>query len=75
MSNLKEGVDYYINKDGLFVFTEAYHLRRGYCCKSGCLHCPYGFGIVPKETLREKACLPYRQGKLKVVPEKSLREK
>jgi hypothetical protein len=25
------------------IFTEAYHLRRGYCCQSGCRHCPYGF--------------------------------
>ena len=24
------------------VFTAAYHLRRGYCCQSGCRHCPYG---------------------------------
>jgi len=24
------------------VFTEAYHLRRGYCCNSNCRHCPYG---------------------------------
>lgn len=23
------------------VFTEAYHLRRGYCCNTGCRHCPY----------------------------------
>ena len=23
------------------VFTEAYHLRRGYCCNSSCRHCPY----------------------------------
>ena len=23
------------------VLTEAYHLRRGYCCNSGCRHCPY----------------------------------
>ena len=34
--------DYYI-ENGLLVFTEAYHLRRGYCCKNGCRHCPYGF--------------------------------
>jgi hypothetical protein len=34
--------DYYV-ENGLLVFTEAYHLRRGYCCKSGCRHCPYGF--------------------------------
>lgn len=23
------------------VFTAQYHLRRGYCCNSGCRHCPY----------------------------------
>lgn len=38
---LKEGEDYYINEEGLFVFTEKYHLKRGYCCGSGCRHCPY----------------------------------
>jgi hypothetical protein len=31
---------YYI-ENGLIVFTAAYHLKRGYCCKSGCRHCPY----------------------------------
>ena len=25
------------------VFTEKYLRERGYCCKSGCRHCPYGF--------------------------------
>jgi hypothetical protein len=24
------------------VFTAAYHRKRGYCCNSGCRHCPYG---------------------------------
>lgn len=38
---LKEGEDFYFNSEGLMVFTEAYHLKRGYCCKSGCKHCPY----------------------------------
>ena len=23
------------------VFTAKYHLKRGYCCNSGCRHCPY----------------------------------
>ncbi|HEY9138424.1 MAG TPA: DUF5522 domain-containing protein [Terriglobus sp.] len=23
------------------VFTAAYHRKRGYCCGSGCRHCPY----------------------------------
>ncbi|MPR33681.1 DUF5522 domain-containing protein [Salmonirosea aquatica] len=35
--------DYYFNEEGLMVFTATYHLKRGYCCKSGCRHCPYGF--------------------------------
>lgn len=26
----------------LMVFTAAYHLKRGFCCGSGCRHCPYG---------------------------------
>lgn len=36
--------DYYYNEEGYIVMTEQYLLRRGYCCKSGCKHCPYGFG-------------------------------
>jgi hypothetical protein len=32
--------DFYFH-NGLMVFTAAYHLRRGYCCGSGCRHCPY----------------------------------
>jgi hypothetical protein len=35
-----EGVDYYV-ENGCWVFTAAYHLRRGACCGSGCRHCPY----------------------------------
>jgi len=33
--------DFYFDLGGLMVFTSAYHLRRGYCCNSGCRHCPY----------------------------------
>lgn len=40
MSDLIEGEDYYCEK-GLFVFTSACHLKRGYCCGSKCRHCPY----------------------------------
>ncbi|MCB9339182.1 MAG: hypothetical protein H6577_13710 [Lewinellaceae bacterium] len=36
--------DYYI-ENGLLVFTRQYHLKRGYCCQSGCRHCPYGFVV------------------------------
>lgn len=35
--------DYYFTPEGYIVFTEQYLLKRGYCCRSGCRHCPYGF--------------------------------
>ena len=45
---LSEGKDYYINEQGLLVFTSAYLLERGYCCGSGCKHCPYNYERVPE---------------------------
>ena len=39
---LIEGVDYYM-ENGFMVFTAHYLCNRGYCCESGCRHCPYGF--------------------------------
>src|SRR6218665_2455971 len=39
---LRENEHYYV-ENGLYVFTERYHMLRGGCCKSGCRHCPYGF--------------------------------
>jgi hypothetical protein len=35
--------DFYFDGPNL-VFTAAYHLKRGYCCNSGCRHCPYQSG-------------------------------
>ena len=37
-----ENIDYYF-ENGLMVLTSAYLLKRGFCCKSGCRHCPYGY--------------------------------
>lgn len=42
-NKLIDGIDFYLTPEGYRCFTEAYHLKRGYCCKSGCRHCPYGF--------------------------------
>ena len=39
---LTEGVHFY--REGPYVvFTERYLRERGYCCESGCRHCPYGY--------------------------------
>ncbi|MFN8283929.1 MAG: DUF5522 domain-containing protein [Chitinophagales bacterium] len=40
-NELIENIDYYIDENGYFVFTKAYHLKRGYCCGNGCKHCPW----------------------------------
>lgn len=50
-----EPEDFYKSPEGYIIFTEKYHLKRGYCCKNGCKHCPYGFDkktgkINPKPT-------------------------
>lgn len=37
---LVEGEDYYL-EGAAMVFTARFLLRRGYCCESGCRHCPY----------------------------------
>ena len=44
----KDDEEMYYWENGLMVFTRAFHLRRGYCCKSGCRHCPYGFSKVKR---------------------------
>ena len=33
--------DFYFNEQGFMVFTREYHLKRGYCCKNDCKHCPW----------------------------------
>ena len=50
---LAEGRDYYY-EGRYMVFTELYLRERGYCCESGCRHCPWGYradvrGDVPRE--------------------------
>jgi len=41
LEQLKEGTDFYFEA-GLMVFTSAYHVKRGFCCKNKCRNCPYG---------------------------------
>jgi hypothetical protein len=52
-SNLDEN-DYYISPEGYIVFTEKYHTKRGYCCKSGCKHCPYGYDFKTGNFVEKK---------------------
>lgn len=35
----------YEDVNGNTIFTSQYFRNRGSCCKSGCLHCPYGYTL------------------------------
>ncbi|HTW46333.1 MAG TPA: DUF5522 domain-containing protein [Acidobacteriaceae bacterium] len=52
--SLVEGEDYYMDGPYL-VFTEAYHRKRGYCCNSGCRHCPWRAAATGDEVEEETA--------------------
>ncbi|TDE02077.1 DUF5522 domain-containing protein [Flavobacterium sandaracinum] len=47
-NKMTEGEDFYYTPEGYKCFTEKHHLKRGYCCKSGCRHCPYASPLTPK---------------------------
>lgn len=46
--NITQDKDYYYDENGYMVFTEAYHLKKGYCCGHGCRHCPFDYESVPE---------------------------
>lgn len=50
---LEDG-DFYL-EDGFMVFTREYHLKRGFCCKSGCRHCPWGYRLERKSKAQKNA--------------------
>lgn len=35
----------YLSEDGRTVFTSQFLKNRGTCCKSACLHCPFGYTL------------------------------
>lgn len=45
---LHQGIDYHL-ENGVMVFTEWYHLKRGECCGNACRHCPYDHENVSLE--------------------------
>ena len=60
--DFKEGVHFYYNGNNFLVFTEKYHLQRGYCCGNGCTHCPYNYTNVP-EPLKSTLLQEKKNGK------------
>jgi 8-oxo-dGTP pyrophosphatase MutT (NUDIX family) len=65
---LVEGVDYYVDPEGLWVFTADFLRRRGFCCHQGCRHCPYDPEPAATPSTRERAsALCLHEGRLLVV--------
>lgn len=56
--NKKIETDDFYMENGYMVFTAKYHLKRGYCCQSGCRHCPYE---SPKDTVEKSVKLNEEQ--------------
>ncbi|MCY7422930.1 MAG: DUF5522 domain-containing protein [Chitinophagaceae bacterium] len=46
MSKLITDRNLYYKENGYIVFTEKYHLQKGFCCGNGCRHCPYEYEKV-----------------------------
>ena len=59
-----EGIQYYKDPDGKWVFTETYHKERGYCCGNACRHCPYQYEAVP-EPVKKRMILISELSKIK----------
>ena len=54
-NRLQINKDDFYYKDGMVVFKESYHIKRGRCCGCGCLHCPYDKRKVGNTTLKKKS--------------------
>lgn len=48
----KEGVDYYMSRDGFRIPTALGLIKRGYCCGNGCKNCPYDPKAIKGNTQR-----------------------
>ena len=55
MGKLIEGEDFYC-EGPYVVFTEKFLRERGYCCESGCRHCPYGFRSDHRSDTSDTTC-------------------
>ncbi len=54
MEKFEEGDFYWDKEYGYRVFTEQYLLKRGFCCKNACRHCPYGYDKRTQQLKKQK---------------------
>jgi hypothetical protein len=59
----------YLTPEGHTVFTSTFLKNRGSCCRSACLHCPYGF-TLKKYRLQFKEISPDDKSEIEMILEK-----
>ena len=72
-SKLTSGQDYYLDESGLMVLTAKFLLKRGFCCGSGCKHCPYEESTLINPYIPRELQIP-QQESLDQINENSLSE-
>lgn len=45
---------HFYEENGKIVFTEEYHIQRGYCCGFGCRNCAYDPKHIKNNTILKK---------------------
>ncbi len=57
----------YLSPEGYTVFTSQFLKNRGTCCKTACLHCPYGFTLKKLGLQFEEATLEQESAVVEVL--------
>lgn len=60
----------YVTTEGYTVFTSQFLKNRGTCCKSACLHCPFGY-TMKKLGLQFREARPDEEEKIQQIIDKS----
>lgn len=54
VKEIKLDLSHYYMEGTKLVFTEQYHLDRGYCCGKNCRHCPFEpIGVKGNTTIKK----------------------
>lgn len=56
----------YVTPEGYTVFTSQFLKNRGTCCKSACLHCPFGY-TLKKLGLKFREAVPGEEGEVEKI--------
>ncbi len=56
----------YVSPEGYTVFTSQFLKNRGTCCKSACIHCPFGY-TLKKHGIQFREAIASDEGKIQDI--------